>query len=183
MKLVDAEITQEHEGAPDIPRPPRPARRRVYTSLLVTLSVLFGTVAVIYKMFPNRQDEVITLAMRAHLEPEASEIQNPTGTEIRSWSLGVFGEAAPWPEVKGGLVPQSASALRIFKRDMAIVRYELDGKALTLAILRKRDPMPRTVRRTEDGFHAVSWARNRFTSIAIGPEESKDKWSARLGAP
>jgi hypothetical protein len=183
MKLVDAEITQEHEGAPDIPRPARPARRRVYTSLLVTLSVLFGTVGVIYKVFPNRHDEVMTLAMQAHLEPEVSEIQNPTGTQIRSWSLGVFGEAAPWPEVKGGLVPKSATALRIFKRDMAIVRYELDGQTLTLAMLRKRDPMPRTVRRTEDGFHAVSWAKKRFTRIAIGPQDSKDKWTARLGAP
>lgn len=59
MKLVDAEITQESEGAPDnlsppVPRPPRPARRRVYTSLLVTLTVLVGTVAVIYAVFPNR---------------------------------------------------------------------------------------------------------------------------------
>jgi hypothetical protein len=183
MKLVDAEITQDDEGAPDIPRPPRPARRRVYTSLIVTLSVLFGTVGVIYKVFPNRHDEVVTLAMEAHLHPSDAEIQTPTGTQIRSWSLGLFGEAAPWPEAKEGLVPKSASALRVFKRDMAIVHYELDGQPVTLAILRKRDPMPRSVQRTEDGLYAVTWNKKRFTSIAVGPPESKDKWVARLGKP
>ncbi len=181
MKLIDAEITQEEEGAPDIPRPSRPARRRVYTSLLVTLSVLFGTVGIIYNVFPNRQDEVMTLTMQAHMEPGESELESPTNMQIRVWSLGVFGESAPWPETKDGLVPKGANALRIFKRDLAIVHYELDGAPLTVAMLRKRDPMPRSLRRTKDGVHALSWGQKRFNVIAVGPEKTKDSWTKRLG--
>jgi hypothetical protein len=181
MKFVDAEITQEDEGAPEIARPARPARRRVYTSLLVTLSVLFGTVGIIYRVFPNRQDEVMTLTMQAHREPGNLEITAPTSMEIRAWSLGLFGESAPWPEVHEGLVPKGASALRIFKRDLAIVRYELDGEAVTIAMLRKRDPMPRTLRRTEDGLHAVSWGHKRFNTIVVGSAASKEVWTKRLG--
>jgi hypothetical protein len=66
---------------------------------------------------------------------------------------------------------------------MAIVHYELDGEPVTLAILRKRSPMPRSVHRTEDGLYAVSWSTKRFTSIAVGPAASKDKWAARLRGP
>ncbi len=183
MKLMDAEITQEEEGAPDIARPSRPARRRVYTSLLVTLSVLFGTVGIIYTVFPNRQDEVMTLAMQAHGEPGKSELASPTGMQIRAWSLGLFGESAPWPEAGEGLVPKGASALRIFKRDLAIVRYELNGEEVIVAMLRKRNPMPRTLRRTENGLHAISWGQKRFNTIVVGPAATKDVWTKRLGRP
>ena len=183
MKFVDAEVTIEDEGGADIARAPRPARRRVYTSLLVTLSVLFGTVGVIYTVFPNRHDELLTVAIQAHLESDAASLQSPTGTQIRAWSLGVFGEPAPWPEVGGDLVPKSASVLRLFKRDLAIVRYEFAGQPVSLAVWRARDVPPRVNRRTEDGLHAVSWRRKRFTCIAIGPEDSRKAWATRLSAP
>lgn len=185
MKLVDAEITQESEGAPDIPRPPRPARRRVYTSLLVTLTVLVGTVGVIYGVFPNRNNELLTWAVEAHLDNDDSKggLISPSGTEIRAWSQGIFGEEVPWPEVDASLVPTSASVVRVFKRDLALVRYRLDGQPVSVAFWRARDAPPRVLRRTEDGLHVVSWRRKRFTCIAIGPEESKATWRARFGAP
>ncbi len=183
MKLVDAEVTQDGEGAEDKARPARPARRRVYTSLVVTLSVLFGTVGIIYTVFPNRHDEVMNLAMESHLKPGRFELDDPSVMAIRSWSLGVFGESAPWPDAGDDLVPIGASALRIFKRDVAIVRYELAGNPLTLVMLRKRDPMPRTLRRTDGGLHAVSWGRRRFNTIAVGPVDSKAVWTKRVGSP
>jgi hypothetical protein len=183
MKLVDAEVSQQSEGAPDIARPSRPARRRVYTSLLVTLSVLFGTVGIIYRVFPNRHDEIMTLAINAHRGPGAFELEAPSGMQIRAWSLGLFGESAPWPDVNDGLVPIGASALRIFKRDVAIVRYELDGQPLTVVMLRKRNPVPRTLRHSSDGLYAVSWGGKRFNTIAVGPEAAREVWGKRLGVP
>jgi hypothetical protein len=145
--------------------------------------VLFGTVGVIYGVFPNRQDEVMNLAIESHREPGTFELDGPSVMEIRAWSLGVFGESAPWPKASDDMVPIGASALRIFKRDVAIVRYELGGKPLTLVMLRKRDPVPRTLRRTGEGVHAVSWGRKRFTTIAVGPADSKDAWTKRIGSP
>lgn len=183
MKLVDAEVTQDDEGGSDIARPSRPARRRVYTSLLVTLSVLFGTVGIIYKVFPNRQDEVMSLAIEAHLGPGKFELDAPSSMQIRAWSLGLFGESAPWPEPSDGLVPVGAIALRIFKRDVAIVRYELNGTPLTVVMLRKRDPVPRTLRHTDEGVYAISWGRKRFTTIAVGPEASREAWTSQVGSP
>ncbi len=183
MKLVDAEITQESEGAPDIPRPPRPARRRVYTSLLVTLTVLVGTVAVIYAVFPNRHNEILTWAVEAHLDTSNPDLSSPSGNEIRAWSQGIFGETVPWPEVDATLVPTSASVVSVFKRDLALVRYDFEGDAVSLAFWRARDAPPRTLRRTEDGLYVVSWRRKRFTCIAIGPEASRDRWKKRFGAP
>lgn len=187
MKFVDAEITQESEGAPDIARPPRPARRRVYTSLLVTLTVLVGTVAIIYSLFPNRDNEVLSTAMEVHRAGESGAGKNalvdPTGLEIRAWSLGIFDETVPWPQVDAELVPRSASVVRLFKRPMAIVRYELAGEPVSVAFWRARDAPPRVHRRREDGLYAVSWRRKRFTCIVVGPAASKDAWSERFGAP
>lgn len=183
MRLVDAEITQEVEETSEFSRAPRPARRRVYTSLLVTLSVLIGTVAVIYTIFPNRQDEVLTAVMEAHSKVDAAAMTNPSGLEIRAWSVGLFGEIAPWPEVGDGLVPTSASVLQIFKRPLAVVRYDLAGERVSMAFWRARDAPPRTHRRTEDGLYAVSWRRKRFTCIAVGPAGTKDTWAPRFGAP
>jgi len=183
MKFVDAEITQESEGAPDIPRPPRPARRRVYTSLLVTLTVLVGTVGVIYTVFPNRNNEILTWVVKAHLDASSPDLEAPSGTEIRAWSQGLFGESVPWPEVDSTLVPTSATVLSVFKRDLAIVRYQLNGQPVSMAFLRARDAPPRILHRTEDGLHVVSWRRHRFTCIAIGPEGTADAWKKRFGAP
>jgi hypothetical protein len=183
MKLVDAEITQESEGALDIPRPPRPARRRVYTSLVVTLTVLIGTVAIIYAVFPNRHNEILTWAVEAHLDTSEPDLASPSGTEIRAWSQGIFGETVPWPEVDDALVPTSASVLPVFKRDLALVRYQFEGEPVSVAFWRARDAPPRILRRTEDGLHVVSWRRKRFTCIVIGPEASRESWKKRFGAP
>lgn len=186
MKFVDAEITKDGEDVPNLAASvPRPARRRVYTSLLVTLTVLFGTVGIIYSIFPNRDNEALTAAIEAHLRSnsETLALEHPSGLEIRAWSLGIFGEPAPWPEANATLVPQSASVIKVFKRDMAIVRYELDGQKVSVAFWRAHDAPPRIHRRTEDGIYAVSWRRKRFTCFAIGPAASKDQWTARLDAP
>lgn len=186
MKLVDAEITKDGEDVPNVAASaPRPARRRVYTSLLVTLTVLFGTVGVIYSIFPNRDNEALTTVIEAHLnsESEPLALEHPSGLEIRAWSLGIFGEPVPWPEVSATLVPQSASLIKLFKRDMAIVRYEMDGQKVSVAFWRAHDAPPRIHRRTEDGLYAVSWRRKRFTTFAIGPAASNDLWTTRLEAP
>jgi len=183
MKLVDAEVSREEEGAPDGPLPPRPARRRVYTSLLVTLTVLIGTVAIIYTLFPNRNNELLTWAVQAHLSQENPDLTKPSGTEIRAWSQGIFGEMVPWPEVNSELVPQSASVLKVFKRDLALVRYTFHGETVSLSFWRARDAPPRILRRSEDGLSMISWRQKRFTSIAIGPSASKAIWSKYFGAP
>ncbi|MBL4636762.1 MAG: hypothetical protein JKY56_23125, partial [Kofleriaceae bacterium] len=182
MKLVDAEIPREDEDAKDIVRPPRPARRRVYTSLIVTLSVLFGTVGIIYWRFPNRQSEVLSVVMEEHVKPAHVALDKPTGIELRAWSKGIFDRPVPFPEVKEGLVPETASLRELFRRDVAIVRYTLDGEIVTLAFRRVREASPRVHRRTEDGLYAVSWHCKKFNCTAVGQESSKEKWTKRLGA-
>lgn len=184
MKFVDAEITKDGEDVPNASASaPRPARRRVYTSLLVTLTVLFGTVGVIYTLFPNRDNEALTTAIEAHLSADELALERPSGLEIRAWSLGIFDQPVPWPEANDSLVPVSASLIQLFKRDMAIVRYELNGERVSVAFWRAHDAPPRVHRRTEDGLYAVSWRRKKFTCFAVGPAGSKDEWTARVGAP
>lgn len=183
MKLVDAEIPRDDEDAQDIARPPRPARRRVYTSLLVTLSVLVGTVGIIYWQFPNRQSEVLSVVVQEHIKPTHIALEKPTGIELRAWSKGIFERSVPFPEVTNGLVPQTASVRELFRRDLAIVRYTLDGEPVTLAFRRVREASPRIHRRTEDGLYAVSWHCKKFNCIAVGPASTKDNWTQRFGAP
>ena len=183
MKLVDAEIPRDNEDIEDIPRAPRPARRRVYTSLFFTLSVLVGTVGVIYWQFPNRQSEVLTVAIAAHLDTSDNDLENPTGAEVRAWTMGIFDEVVPLPEATDGLVPKSAATKVIFKRKLAIVRYSLNGEAVSLAFRRVREASPRVHRRREDGLYAVSWHCKKFNCIAVGPLASKESWTKRFGAP
>lgn len=183
MRLVDAEVTQNSEPAPDAPLPPRPARRRVYASLLVTLSVLVGTVTVIYSVFPNRQNEILTTAIETYLATEDHEIVDPTGNEVRAWAMGVLKGPAPWPEAGEGLTPISANSATIFKRNLALVRYRIRDANVGLAFIRAQDVPPRLDRRTEDGLYAVSWRVGRFTAIAVGPANTKAQWAPRLGVP
>ena len=80
MKLVEPEIPHGDEEVLEIPRPPRPERRRVYVSLALTLGVLAATVAAVYLAFPKRDNELLTEALEAHrASPDDVEVRERLG--------------------------------------------------------------------------------------------------------
>jgi hypothetical protein len=184
MKLVEAEITHDEDDVDEgVARPPRPARRRVYTSLLLTSSVLIGTVVLVYSVFPPRNNEVMTSTVEAHRSPGKVALEAPTPSEVSAWAMGIFSEAAPWPE-DARLQPVAAYRLEILHRPVALVRYKFPGGDISVAMMRKRDAVALTRRRQDDGLSIVSWPRSvRFTCVVVGPTESKDAWMDAVGAP
>ena len=178
MRLVDSEIVHGDEDEPERPRPPRPEKRRVYVSLFVTISVLAGTAAAVFWQFPARDNELLTVAMSEHSEASSSpELSAPTQAEIRAWSLGVFGETAPFPEADA----LGARRLSILKRPAAIVFYRLGDFEISFTVLRARDAPPRRYRRLADGLAGFSFRRGHWTCIAVGPAAGAEKWRAALG--
>lgn len=183
MKLIETEIeheTDDEEGPPPQPAPPRPEHRRVYVSLLLTFSVLVATVVAIYAVFPKRDNELVEEAIAAHRDPGASELTAPSAAELDAWTLGVLGQV-PWPDVEGDIL--GARSLTVLQRKVALVRYRIGGDVVSLLAARARDAPPRTHRRREGELYAVSWRRGRFTLVAVGPASSARRWSAALGAP
>lgn len=183
MKLVDAEITHgDDDDESEVARPPRPEKRRVYTSLFVTTAVLVGTVVLVYAIFPPRNNEILTATIEAHREPEETELDAPTAGEVRAWAIGLFGEALPWPD-DPALIPVAADRFDILRRQVALVRFRLGESEISVALMRARDVPPRVHRREDDGLAAISWRKGRYTCVAVGPAATQDRWKAAVGAP
>lgn len=181
MKLVETEVEHGDEDVPEVPRPPRPEHRRVHVSLFLTFSILVGTVAAIYLVFPDRHNELLTVAVEAHRSGDDFELDQPTWGELRAWSLGVLGEKAPFPD--GDLVPLGARRLTILRRPAVLARYRAGDDAITVLLTRARDAPPRRYERRDGDLAAASWRRGAWTVVAIGPAESSDSWRRLAGAP
>jgi hypothetical protein len=184
MKLVEAEITHDADDSEEeVARPPRPRRRRVYTSLLLTSAVLVGTVVLVYSVFPRRDNELLTETIEAHLSPGSATLDKPTAGEVHAWSVGIFEEDAPWPEDQR-LEALAAYRLDVLRRPVALVRYKFADTEISVALTRRRDAVKLVHRRETDGVAAISWGRGlRFVMIAIGPADSQASWKEALGAP
>jgi hypothetical protein len=182
MKLIETEI--EHEADEDAeaehPTPPRPERRRVYTSLVVTLSVLVTIVVVIYLLFPKRDNELLDAAFDAHENPVGFELVSPGAAELDAWTVGVLGQA-PWPMIRGEVL--GARSFAVLREKVALIRCRVEGTEISLLATKARDALPRTHRRSRDGLFAVSWRRGRWTLAAVGPTSSAKRWTAAVEAP
>lgn len=186
MKLVESEF--EHrtdEDDVERPSPPRPERRRVYVSLMVTMSVLIATVVLVYSLFPKRDNELLDAVIDAHLEPKSAELSNPGDAELDAWTVGMFGRAVPWPEPGSDIDAEvlEARSLEVLRRKIAVVRYRIGDDEVSLAATVARSAPPRTHRRTRDGVYGVSWRHGRWTFVAAGPERTADRWTVQLEAP
>jgi len=182
MKLIDSEFEHQSDDEPSVvARRPRPERRRVYVSLIVTLSVLIATVALIYGIFPKRDNELLDATIDNHRDPGEPGLTEPTRPELEAWTVGVLGRGVPWPELDAELL--AAHSFVVVRRKVALLRMRIGGDVVSLAVTLVRAAPPRTHRRVRDGLYAVSWRRKRWTFVAVGPEASAETWAGALGAP
>lgn len=180
MKLVETELPHGDEEVAEVPRPPRPERRRVYVSLLLTLGVLAATVAAVYTAFPKRNNEVVTEALEAHRKRGPFQMEKPSPAELKAWTVGVVGGSVPWPD---DLEVIGTWQIRILRRPAALVRLSVGGAEVTLMAVRAWDAPPRKYRRHDGEELAISWRRGPWTLVAVGPAALEDRWKASLHVP
>jgi hypothetical protein len=180
MKLVEPEIPHGDEEVAEIPRPPRPERRRVYVSLALTLGVLAATVVAVYLAFPKRNNELVTEALEAHRNPGRFQLERPSAAELKAWTVGVVGGSVPWPS---NLEVIGTWQIRILRRPAALIRFSVGGDQVTLMAMRAWDAPPRKYRRHDGDDLAVSWRRGPWTLVAVGPAAHADSWKAPLHVP
>jgi hypothetical protein len=184
MKLVESDVVHADDDG-EVTLPPRPERRRVYTSFLVTFSVLVATVFSVYHLFPPRDNELLTVAIDAYQQPGPYEIERPSDTQLLAWGTGVVGERAPFPAPAPGITLVGVRKVKILNRPAAMVRYrfEDDGSEVSYFVSRPRDVPPRRYQREDGDLHAVSWRSGRWTLVLVGPAASRDRWADEFGAP
>jgi hypothetical protein len=177
MKLVETELPHGDEEVSEAPRPPRPERRRVYVSLILTLGVLVATVVAVYLAFPKRDNELMTEAIEAHRRRGPFQLEGPTAAELKAWTVGVVGDTVPWPP--GKVI--GTWQIRILRRPAALVRFASGTGEVTLMAVRAWDAPPRRYRRQDGDDLAVSWRRGPWTLVMIGPATSAERWEAEFG--
>jgi hypothetical protein len=186
MKLVETDIPRaEDEADEPRPTPPRPERRRVAVSLALTMSVLVGTVVAVFTLFPERHNELLTVALRVYRDPDraAAVLARPSESELRAFGLGLFGRAVPWPRGAPPAEILSAGQLRILERTAAAVRYRVNGAEVVLLAQRPREAVSRREQRRERELLAVSFRRHHWRFVAVGPVDSAALWTRVLGVP
>lgn len=174
MKVVEAEITGPVEGEDAVVTPPRPLHRRVSVSLLLTLSVLIGTVVTIYTVFPARHGVLLEEAITEHREPGAWDLASPGPGELRAWAIGVVGTGVPLPPAELPVI--GAKRIEVLNRHVAIVRVEVGGGEVTYAVQHSRSAAPEHGDRVDDDVRAVSWHHGPFACVAVGPKATASTW-------
>ena len=183
MKLVETDIPHGDEEVAEIPRPPRPERRRVYVSLILTGGVLVATVAAVYLAFPKRDNELLTVALEANGSVEPLELEKPSGAELTAWTVGAVGEPVPWPATGGTISVLGTRRARLLKRPVAVILYQVGEQRVTMLALRAFDAPPRKYRREDGDELAVSWRDGPWTFVAVGPASRSESWRIQLGVP
>lgn len=102
MKLVESDRHGPDATDDDVETstPPRPEHRRVSVSLVLTVSVLVGTVVAVYGIFPERHNELLTRSLELHRDPPPFQLDAPQQTELAAWSIALFSRTnrtIPWP--------------------------------------------------------------------------------------
>jgi hypothetical protein len=183
MKLVDTDIHhREDDDLRELTMPPRPEKRRVYTSLLVTLGVLIGTVAIIYAVFPKRDNEILTVVIGEHESPSPDELARPNAQELTAWSVGVLGRSVAWPQGPG-LEVLGARAVSVLKRPAALVRYRAGQDEVTLVAMRPREAVRRKHHRETEALYGRTWRRGRIEFAIVGPVATRDRWRPMFRVP
>jgi hypothetical protein len=184
MRLVDTDTAGPADDAEaEVVTPPRPERRRVSVSLILTLAVLVGIVVVVYGVFPERHNALMTAAIAAHRADVDLELVEPAREELLAWSMALLGRDTPLPELAADVKIVGARAMTVLNRRAAMVRYRIAGDVVTLVVQRPRDTPPRKHRRADGDQLCLSWRSHRFTFIAVGPAQSVGRWARYFGAP
>ena len=185
MKVFDTDDDDPsaHPEPPVRATPPRPAKRQVTVSLLLTVTILAGTVIAVFTIFPERHNELITSTVSAHRATAEWEISNPPDAELRQWARAVLGEPPPLPEPTTGATPLGARSLNILARRAALVRYRIGDAEVSYLIQRARDIPKRRVRTTTGGDAIEAWRKGPWTIVVVGPSAAADRWRPVLGVP
>lgn len=175
MKVVEAEITGPVEGEDAVITPPRPLHRRVSVSLLLTLSVLIGTVVTIYTVFPARHGVLMEEAIARHRDGNPTwDLAAPAQPELRAWAIGVVGQGVPLPPAELPVI--GARRDELLKRHVALLRVKVGDDEITYAVQHSRSASPEHGDRTDGDLRAVSWHQGKFSCVVVGPEKSAKAW-------
>jgi hypothetical protein len=196
MKLVEAESTGPVEGDDALVTPPRPPHRRVSVSLLFTITVLIGTVVMIYGLFPARHNVLLTEAIELHRDTGATwDLAAPNLAELRAWAIGVVGKDVPLPGDGAAPNPTAAAApapgpavigarrLEILNRAAAVIRLQIGDDEVTYLVQHARGIAPERSERVEGSLRAVAWRRGPFTVVAVGADARASSWRSVVRAP
>ncbi len=180
MKLVEAEAEGPIEGDDALITPPRPPHRRVSISLLVTLTVLIGTVVTIYTVFPARHQFLLTEAIERHRETPATwDLDAPTPVQLRVWALGVLSADVPLPDAKVTIL--GARRIDVLDRRAALIRLEIDGQPVTYLVQHANGIAPELTERIDGDLRAVAWQKDAFMCVAVGRDASAASWLRAFG--
>ena len=174
MHLVEAEAVGPVEGDDPIVTPPRPPHRRVSVSFLFTISVLVGTVTLIYLLLPLRHDVLVTEAIDHHRTPGTWDLEAPRARELRAWAIGVAGKDVPLPAEATQVI--GARRLDILKRGAALIRLQLGSDQVTYLVQHSRGIARDHITRNDGDLHAEAWRRGKFTIVAVGPAATAQTW-------
>ena len=184
MRLVDTDTEgPEDDAEEEVVTPPRPERRRVSVSLILTMAVLVSIVVVVYWAFPERHNALMTAAIAAHRAEGELELVEPSREEVLAWSLALLGKDMLLPELDADVKIVGARAMTVLNRRAALVRYRIGGDPITLVVQRARDTPPRKHKRGDGADLCLSWRAHKFTFIVVGPAESVGRWAHYFGAP
>lgn len=185
MKLVDTDDDDPaaHPEPPVRATPPRPAKRQVTVSLLLTVTILVGTVIAVFTIFPERHNELITSTIAAHRAQAEWEITSPPDAEVKVWARAVLGEAPPLPETSASIAPVGARSLTILARRAALIRYRVGDSEVSYLVQRARDIPKRRVRMTDGSDAIEAWRRGPWTCVVVGPAATADRWRPVIGVP
>ena len=181
MKLVEAEATGPVEGEDPIVTAPRPLHRRVSVSLVVTLTVLIGTVVTIYWVFDARHNVMLTEAIAQHREVDDFELKAPSPEKLGTWGLGMVGERLPMPPSTIPII--GARRIEVLNRRTAVIRLKIGDDEVTYLVQHAKGIVPEQTERTDGDIRAVQWLAGVFICAAAGPDASSKTWRTALHVP
>ncbi len=185
MKLVDTdeEGPSTRVEPPVRPTPPRPEKRQVMVSLLLTVTVLVGTVVAVFTIFPERHNEIITSTVAAHRAVKRWDLERPDDAKLRMWAQAVLGEAPPMPAPATDLIVIGGRSVTILARRAALVRYRIGDSEVSYLVQRAREIQRRRVRMLDHDDAIEAWRRGPWTCVVVGPAATADRWRPLLGVP
>jgi hypothetical protein len=147
--------------------------------LIFTLSVLTGLVVAIYTLLPARHDVLIEEAVHYQRATDTSwDLEHPTAGELHAWAIGVIGKDVPLPADTTTII--GAKRIEIVHRAAALVRLQHGADTLTYVVQHSRGIAPEHVERTDGDLRALSWRRNKYTYVLVGPVATQAAWAPAI---
>jgi hypothetical protein len=168
MKLVETDAEGPSAQEPVV-TPPRPEKRRVSISLMLTISVLVATVVTIYTVFPARDGELIKVALTSYSAAPTWDLASPSDAELRAWLLAAIGRGAPLPAGQHAL---GARSMDILGTPTVVLQYQIDGRDVTYLIQRAQRSRRPSAERIRNGVRAVQWKEGNWLAVGVGPLDS-----------